>query len=444
MPDLKNAGPAGLNLLTATVAAQKIAAGEITSEALVRDCLERIEARDADVHAWAFLDIDLALAQARACDNEAPRGHLHGVPIGVKDILNTADMPTEYGSKLYAGNQPKSDCATVAALRRAGAVIIGKTVTTEFACPYPTHTLNPHDLKSTPGVSSSGSVAAVADYMIPLSNGTQTGGSVIRPAALCGVYGYKASHDNLDPTGIPMWKSSIDTLGHFARSLADIALMRAALTGDQPASLNLPKDSRPRIGICRTKLWPEAGAENVAMIDTVSAILRDAGVQVDDVDFPANFDEINQAHPIITGADSISVLPEEIIRQLEKVNPWTRDRTEEAKERSNEEVEEARRVAAHTRIDLKQVFENFDLLLTPAAEGEAQTDLAAMPPPSFNSLWTLMYTPCLSLPVFKGPNDMPVGLQIVGAQDRDDFLLALSAWIEKKIIEAIGGLPASL
>ncbi len=444
MPDLKHAGPAGLNLLTATVAAQKIAAGEITSEALVRDCLERIEARDVDFHAWTFLDSDLALAQSRACDNEAPRGHLHGVPIGVKDILDTADMPTEYGSKLYAGNQPESDCATVATLRRAGAVIIGKTVTTEFASPYPTHTLNPHDLKSTPGVSSSGSAAAIADYMIPLSNGTQTGGSVIRPAALCGVYGYKASHDNLDPTGIPMWKSSIDTLGHFARSLTDIALMRAALMDDRPASLNLPKDFTPRIGICRTKLWPEAGAENVAMIDKVSAILRDAGAHVDDVSFPTNFDEINQAHPIITGADSISVLPDKITSQLENVNPWTRDRTRDAKKRSDAEVEEARSIAAHTRVDLKQVFEDFDLLLTPAAEGEAQMDLVAMPPPSFNSLWTLMHTPCLSLPAFKGPNDMPVGLQIVGVQGRDNFLLALSAWMEKKIINAIGGLPASL
>ena len=444
MSDLRNAGPARHNLLTATEAAQKIAAGEMTSEALVGDCLARIEARDADFHAWAFIDPDFALAQARARDSEAPAGRLHGVPVGVKDILNTADMPTEYGSKLYAKNRPGSDCATVAALRSAGAVIIGKTATTEFACPYPAHTLNPHDLKSTPGVSSSGSAAAVADYMVPLSNGTQTGGSVIRPAALCGVYGYKASHDNLDPTGIPMWKPSIDTLGHFARSLADIALMRAALRDDRPAALNLANGFTPRIGICRTKLWPEAGPENVAMIDKVSALLRDAGADVDEVGFPANFDDIIQAHPIITGADSISVLPDEIAGQLEKVNPWTRDRTRDAQKRSDAELAEARRIAAQTRLDLEKVFQDFDFLLTPAAEGEAQTDPSAMPPPSFNSLWTLMYTPCVTLPVFTGPTDMPVGLQIVGAQGRDDFLLALSAWMERTITDATGGLPASL
>jgi amidase len=241
-----------------------------------------------------------------------------------------------------------------------------------------------------------------------------------------------------------MWKSSIDTLGHFARSLDDIALMRRVLTGDRPAPLNMAKDVTPRIGICRTKLWAEAGPENIAMIDKVSAILRDAGAVVDDVGFPVNFDEIIQAHPIITGADSLSVLPAEITGQLEKVNSWTRDRTRDAQNRPAAEIEEARRIAAQTRVELKEVFQDFDLLLTPAAEGEAQTDPAAMPPPSFNSLWTLMYTPCVSLPVFTGPNDMPVGLQIVGAPGRDDFLLALSVWVEKTIIDATGGLPASL
>lgn len=444
MVDLKNTGPKGLNFLTATEAAGKIASGEITSESLVRDCLSRIEARDAEFHAWNFINPDLALAQAQACDNRRSSGVLHGVPVGVKDILDTADMPTEYGSKLYQGHQPAQDCLTVEKLRAAGAVIMGKTVTTEFACPFPAQTLNPHDLKSSPGVSSSGSAAAVADYMVPLSNGTQTGGSVIRPAALCGVYGFKASHGKLDPARIQMWKPSIDTLGHFSRSLDDINLMRAALTGVAPVSLELPEGKTPRVGVCRTGQWPEAGRENIAMIEQTIRILKDAGIQVDEVDFPDNFNELQQAHPVITGADAIAVLPQLVVDHLDEVNPWTRARTLEAQKRTNSEVAEARRVSAEARRELAIIFENYDILLTPSAEGEAITDPMALAPPSFNSLWSLMYVPCVSIPAFYGPNNMPVGLQIIGATGRDDRLLAHCAWIELLISNATDGLPAPL
>ena len=445
MVDLSSKGPDGLNLLSASEAAAKIAGGEITSEALVTDCLARIEARDPEVHAWAFLDRELALTQARARDGEAPRGPLHGIPVGVKDILDTADMPTEYGSSLYRGNQPTTDCGTVAALRRAGAVILGKMVTTEFACPFPAHTLNPHDPVRTPGVSSSGSAASVADFMVPLSNGTQTGGSVIRPAAVCGIHGYKGSLNALDPTGIPMWKPNIDTLGHFGRGLADIALMRAALTGREPASLELPDDYVPRIGICRTAPWPKTTPENIAMIDAAIRILRDAGVTVDDLDFPVNYDEVLRAHGVIVGRDSIEAQPPEVADNLDRVNPWTRDRTREAEAIGDSEVEEAGKVAEAARQELVGIFETYDLLLTASAEGEAFPDITAMPPPpSFNSLWTLMYTPCVSLPAFAGPNDMPVGLQTVGPRDQDDRTLAVSAWVETRLAESAGGLPSKL
>ncbi len=444
MPDLRKNGPVGLNLLTAGEAAGKIASGEISSEALVRDCLARIEARDGDFHAWHFVDPDLALAQARACDEGAPGGVLHGVPVGVKDILDTADMPTEYGSSLYVGHQPEKDCLTVAKLKEAGAVILGKTVTTEFACPFPAHTLNPHDLKSTPGVSSSGSAAAVADFMVPLSNGTQTGGSVIRPAALCGVYGFKASQNALDPTGIQMWKPNIDTLGHFGRSVDDLALMRAALIGGDPTISSLPEGSSPRLGICRTGQWPAAGPENIAMMEKVIAILGDAGISCDEVDFPTNFTELEQAHPVITGADAIAVLPQKVTSQLDRVNDWTRNRTLEAQQRSDDEVDQARRVASNARADLARIFEDHDLLLTPAAEGEAQTDPTAMAPPSFNSLWSLMYTPCVSIPAFCGPNQMPVGLQAVGPVGQDESLLVHCAWLCGRIIESAGELPVAL
>ena len=255
MPSLVNDAPSGLNGLTASEAAAKIAAGEITSEQLVSDCLSRIDAHDETLMAWTHVDADLALAQARACDAaDTPAGPLHGVPVGVKDVLDTDDMPTEYGSEIYAGHQPATDSACVAALRAAGAVLLGKTTTTQFASPLPVGVRNPHDTDRTPGVSSSGSAAAVADFMAPLANGTQTGGSVILPAAFCGVVGYKASLDGLDRTGIAGLKKSLDTLGYFARSAEDIALVYAAVTGH-----TVPADpDRPKIGVCRTTMWYEA------------------------------------------------------------------------------------------------------------------------------------------------------------------------------------------
>ena len=233
MVDLTNKGPLGLNKFNAVEMATKIASGESTSEAIVSDCLERTKVRDPDIGAWKYIDPAYALEQARTLDKIPHKGMLHGVPIGIKDNLDTVDMPTEYGTTIYPGFRPKKDTLTVATLRAAGAVILGKTVPSEFAGPYPGSTLNPHDTNRSPGVSSMGSAAGVADYMVPLANGTQTGGSVIRPAALCGVYGYKGSFNHLDGSGIKHLKPSIDTLGHFARSIDDLELMRCVLTGSK-------------------------------------------------------------------------------------------------------------------------------------------------------------------------------------------------------------------
>jgi Asp-tRNA(Asn)/Glu-tRNA(Gln) amidotransferase A subunit family amidase len=440
--DLSTRGPEGLNLLTATELAQKIANRELTSEAVVRDCLDRIEARDADIMAWKHINTDAALLQAKALDATSPIGPLHGVPVGIKDILDTSDMPTEYGSSLFQGHQPQADCHTVAALRKAGAVILGKTVTTEFASPYPTFTLNPHDLKSTPGVSSSGSAAAVADFMVPLSNGTQTGGSVIRPAALCGIYGYKASLHELDPSGIQMWKPNIDTLGNFARSLEDIALMRAALRNEPQRPLSLGNDHSPRIGICRTGQWPAAGPENIRMFEIISNMLEEIGIEVEEITFPDQFEDVLAAHMVVVGADSMNAFPNSVTSQIGMVNPWTRARHAEAQKLTEKDISDAHRIAAVARKELDAVFEKFDILLTPCAEGEATPDHTAMSPPSFNSLWTLMHVPCVSLPAFVGPNDMPVGLQVIGHLNNDHRTLALSSWLEKQIEDSLGPLPA--
>jgi len=235
MPDLREMGPAGLNLLTATELSGKLDQKQTTSVAIVEDCLARIAAREPDIRGWAYLDPDAALHQARACDAQPRRSRLHGIPIGIKDIFDTFDMPTTYGSTIYKNFQPTMDTALVGLMRRAGMVILGKCRTTEFASPVPVGVRNPHDFARSPGVSSSGSAAAVADYMIPLALGSQTGGSTILPAAFCGVVGYKASLTGLDRGGVRHLRPTLDTMGLFARSIADIAILRSVLSGVEPA-----------------------------------------------------------------------------------------------------------------------------------------------------------------------------------------------------------------
>jgi Asp-tRNA(Asn)/Glu-tRNA(Gln) amidotransferase A subunit family amidase len=371
-------------------------------------------------------------------------GPLHGVPVGIKDILETADMPTEYGSAIHRGNRPGADCAHVAALRAAGAVILGKTVTTELACPYPAHTLNPHDPERTPGVSSSGSAAAVADFMVPLANGTQTGGSVIRPAALCGIYGYKASLTELDPSGILHLKPFIDTLGLFARSLADIALMRAALTGKPSAEPGIEAGQPPRVGVCRTEQWPAAEPEMVAMIECVARLLAEAGAGAVDVDMPAEVGEAMSTFQIITGWEGAKANAMEIEGHLDELNPWARAGAIAAKDYTEAQYEDAKAAARRGQAALGALFDDFDVLITPSAAGESPKDLTGIETRSFNSSWNLMHVPCINLPAFSGPNSIPVGLQLIGPQNQDGRLIALAGWIERRIAETMGDLPTTI
>lgn len=429
--ELRSKGPAGLNTLSAAAMAAGIAAGEFTSETLVSDCLARIDARDGDIRAWAFIDPELALAQARARDSEKPSGPLHGVPVGIKDVLDTKDMPTEYGSHLYKGNRPGVDTGTVAALRAAGAVILGKTVTTEFACPFPSLTRNPHDLERTPGVSSSGSAAAVADFMVPLANGTQTGGSVIRPASLCGLYGFKASLDGLDRTGIRHLKPSIDTLGLFARHWQDIGLMRGALTGESGSPVPA---TGPRIGITRTHVWPQALPETVAMIEHASQKLTAAGAAVSDVDLADDFRNLmEERFTYITSYEGIRASDDFVADHLDEINSWSRDGYVFGKTISDQDYEAAKAEAARVRGLLAAIFGDYDILITPAATGEAPKDLTSIEGGAFNGLWTLMYGPCVTLPAYSGPNGMPVGLQLVGAEGSDAQTLAWAGWVDEAL-----------
>jgi Asp-tRNA(Asn)/Glu-tRNA(Gln) amidotransferase A subunit family amidase len=432
MPDLRHAGPAGLNLLTASEAAAKIAAGEITSEALVRDCIERVRARETVVHAWAHLDHDQALFEARARDCTPRKGVLHGVPVGVKDVLDTLDMPTEYGSILYRGHRPLTDSACVNALRAAGAVIMGKTATTEFAAPYPIATRNPHDLTRTPGVSSSGSAAAVADFQVPLALGTQTGGSVIRPATLCGVFGYKASLDGLNRGNIRNLKPTLDTLGLFARSVADLALLRAAITAAPAAPTDL--DRPPRIGVCRTPFWSAAASETINAIESAASALARAGATVGEAELPAPFRTLPASFRVITQYETVRGMADEAERGFNTLNPWSRDAITAGRQWSDDDYERAKAEATRCRGLLAEALAPFDAFLTPSDRGEAPPDLRSIHDSPFNASWTLMHVPCVTIPAYVGPNNMPVGVQIVGPHQADDRTLAVAGWAARVLM----------
>ena len=419
----------GLNLLTATEAATRIASGAVTSEALVADCLARIEARDGRWGAWRFVDPDQALTQARSRDASGESsGPLHGVPVGVKDVLDTFDMPTEYGSVIYRGHRPAADSACVAALRAAGAIVLGKTATTEFASPVPAGVRNPRDAARTPGVSSSGSAAAVADFMAPLANGTQTGGSVILPAAFCGVVGYKASLDGLDRGGIRALKPTLDTLGFFARSVADIALVHGVLTGVRASA------SRPPVGVCRTAAWEEAEPCAREAVEDAAAALAAAGYDVADAELPFSFDAVERAFRVISNYEGKRALAREFRERMDTMNHWLRATGESAW--TDVEYEGALAVADAARTAMGEVYERFPVLLTPSAAGEAPADLESVSVSSFNRIWTLMHGPAVTLPTARGPAGMPVGVQLVARQGDDAALIARAADIHDVLQEA--------
>ncbi len=431
MKDLRDQGPAGLNTLGVADAVARIAAGEIPSQALVADCLERIAARDGELLAWAFVDPELALAQARRCDVEAPRGPLHGVPVGVKDILDTEDMPTEYGSAIHRGHRPTTDTGCVAALRRAGAVILGKTATTEFATPVPIGVRNPHDFARSPGVSSSGSAAAVADFMAPAALGTQTGGSVILPAAFCGVFGFKGSLNAIDRAGIRHLRPSLDTLGFMTRSAEDMGIVFGALTASTVAPWG--GVSPPRIGLCRTPWWDGAAPETVAAIETAERKLSRAGAKVASVELPDVFDTVVETFGIIAGVEGGSALEDELANHFEALNHWIKAGAEARKGWSDDDYEAAQSHAGLCRAALGGLFDGCDVLLTPSTAGVATDDLVGVSDSSFNRIWTLMHGPCVTIPAFDGPNEMPVGVQVVGRPGDDANVIAIAGWIARHL-----------
>jgi Asp-tRNA(Asn)/Glu-tRNA(Gln) amidotransferase A subunit family amidase len=423
----------GLNELGAAEIVAKIAASEITCEALTRDCIERIAAREPVVKAWVNFNPELALAQAHALDREPRRGSLHGVPIGVKDVIDTFDMPTEMGSPIYRGYRPTADAACVALLRRAGAVILGKTVTCELAGMAPAATTNPHRAAYTPGGSSSGSAAAVADFMVPAALGTQTGGSVLRPSSFCGVFGYKPTYNTFNKAGLKPAAESIDTIGWIARSIEDIALLSAVLRMDEPQPLR-SVSAAPRIGMCRTEIWDSAQPETKSAVENAATTLSKAGAILRDVTLPDAFAGLHAlARGTINHVERAACMAFEWDNHRAALSPQMRRYIESGLETPRADYVAAWRRVEQCRALLPSVFEGLDVLLVPCVPGEAPKGLASTGDPSMQAMWTALHTPTMTLPTHRGPNNLPVGIQLVAQRYDDDRLLACARWIWDKI-----------
>ena len=414
--------------LSAAAAAAAIRDGALTSAALVRACLERVAALEPDLHAWVHLDEAGALRQAQQRDAEHARGALHGVPVGVKDLIDTADLPTGYGSPIYDGHRPDHDATCVERLRAAGAVIMGKTVTTEFALFHPGPTRNPHDVTRTPGGSSSGSAAAVAAGMVPLALGTQTAASMVRPASFCGVFGLKPTFDLVPTDGVRSISPSLDTVGVFARDAADLRLALDVMAGAAPAGRAEHDMPPPRIALARTAQWEQAEPATRAALERVASALS-----LPDVVLPPEFAALVESQTTIMVA--------EIARSLA---PEHRDRRDDLSDRLRAIIADGARVgdddlrAAHAharrcRALLPEVFADHDVLLTPSAVGEAPVGIDATGDPLFGRIWTLLGVPCVALPGLHGPAGLPLGIQVVAAPGDDATAIAAARWLAGRL-----------
>ncbi len=424
---------ADLNTLTATEIAHRIDAGAVTAEAIVRAHLERIDQRDAEVLAWSHLAREAALERARVLDRGPRQGLLHGIPMGVKDIIDTWDQPTTYGSPIYKTHQPLADAATVALARGQGAILLGKTVTTEFANRHPGVTRNPHNPAHTPGGSSSGSAAAVADFQVVLATGTQTGGSVIRPAAFCGVVGYKPTYGHFAIAGMKANTEWLDTIGAYARSVEDIALFRAALVA-MPYRPIATLDKPPRIAVCFTHHKAELSAEGTAAVQAAAAQLAKAGATVSEIELPSPVRDMTEGQRTLSAFDGPRAHADEARRFPHLLSESLRN----DKLAAGAEIDYATWVAARKlgetgRAAVDAMFGAFDAILTAPAPGEAPLGLEATGKATFNLLWTYLWMPCVALPFAKGPTGLPVGIQLVGRQHEDAALLDIAAWTRRAL-----------
>ena len=438
-----------LHLLTATEAARLIRDGVISSEQLVEACLARIGAVDGQIQAWAFLDPEYALAQARAADERRLSGQhvgpLHGVPVGIKDIFDTADMPTEYGSALHAGRTPARDATVVTMLRAAGALILGKTVTTEFAYFFPGKTKNPYNPAHTPGGSSSGSAAAVAAHMVPLAVGSQTNGSTIRPAAYCGVVGFKPTHGLVSRRGALALSRTLDHVGLFANSLDDIALMAEQVIGYDEHDPDTEPRARARLvevaaeepplapmfAFIKTPVWERV---DEGTREGMAELVAHLGAQVEEVELFPSATDAWEWHQTIMAAEMAVNLEREWIHGRDRLSAQLRTQIERGREVPAADYLTALRRVAPARDSLIELFEQrYDAILTPAAPGAAPKGLGSTGDPSFCTLWTLCGMPAVSLPLLQSADDLPIGVQLVGPRHGDARLLRTARWLATRV-----------
>lgn len=415
-------------------AARALRQGTLSATELVQDCLDRIARAEPAVHAWAHIDPAAALQQARERDAVPPehrRGALHGLPLGIKDIIDTHDMPTGYGSGIYRHHRPEGDAACVARAREAGAIVLGKTVSTEFAYFRPGPTVNPHRPDHTPGGSSSGSAAAVACGMVPAAYGTQTAASVIRPASYCGVVGYKATHGAFGLGGMKPFAHSLDSLGLLARSVEDVRWLRRALVlNPTPVDAQPVPGAAPVIRIARTSAWPQAQPDSRAALERAVQRLVQAGFVVEEPPLPARFETLIDDQKTVMAYEAAGSLCDEYRRHHAEMSPQILQLIETGRATPQQSYEAALRRARAAAADYEAWLQGADAVLTPSATGAAPAGLDATGDPVFSRLWTLLGLPAVSLPGHTTAEGLPVGVQLVGRFAEDDALLALAQRIE--------------
>jgi Asp-tRNA(Asn)/Glu-tRNA(Gln) amidotransferase A subunit family amidase len=442
-----------LTTLTGLQAQRLLSEGKLSALDLTEACLARIAAAEPRVQAWAFLDPDLARAQARRCDEARrlgrPQGPLHGIPVGVKDIIDTRDMPTENGTMLHAGRRPTRDAAVVERLRAAGAVILGKTVTTELAVYHPGKTRNPHDPERTPGGSSSGSAAAVAAAMVPLAVGSQTNGSVIRPASYCGVFGFKPSHGLISRFGVLTQSPPLDHIGVFARTVEDLALVAEPLVGfdarDRDTRLEAPPrllevacqdwPVLPDLAFVRGPIWDQAEDDLKAAFAELAEAL---GPRITDVDLPETFKAAHGLHGLIMSVDLARSFAREYERGRDQLSERLRGIIEDGRRALAIHYAGALALVPALRESLDPLFARYDMIVTPATTGKAPHGLESTGSPAFCTIWTLLGMPAVTLPLLTGADGMPIGVQLVGRFGDDARVLRTARWL----VATIAGLDA--
>jgi len=402
--------------LNATELARLLSRRELSAVDLAKALLSRIEALDSKLHAWIAVDADFALRQAAARDAAGPAGPVHGIPVGVKDVFDTAELATQYGSPIYAGHRPRWDAACVASARAAGAVILGKTVTTEFATMFPGPTVNPHNAAHTPGGSSSGSAAAVAARMVPFAYATQTVGSTIRPAASCGA-------------GLKLTSESLDTVGTIARTVADAALLASA-SAALPGLLELKPIDRPKLRLCRSPNWKAMRPEAARAFEATVARLAAAGAQVVERELPKEFDQLDEHRGRILAYEIARCMAHEVAHHYDALSAILRSVIDAGRAMPYADYERAMQYAEACRRSFAKEVEGFDAIVTPSATGEAPRGLDSTGDTSMNRLWTVLYGPCVTVPAGVGPSGLPLGIQFVSRSGLDTRILSVAQWAE--------------